>query len=90
MTGKQVRVKYISLLRGINVGGHRKIRMADLKVMYEGLGYRDVVTYIQSGNVVFTAAAQDTDGMAAALEKEIAQQLGEWVPVMVSNPQKNV
>jgi uncharacterized protein (DUF1697 family) len=44
---------YISILRGINVGGQRKILMADLKTLYENLGFKEVVTYIQSGNVIF-------------------------------------
>ena len=44
---------YIALLRGINVGGHRKIIMADLKSMLERIDLKDVATYIQSGNVVF-------------------------------------
>ena len=51
--------RYIALLRGINVGGHRKIKMVELKALFERLGFTDVVTYIQSGNVVFTA--QDSD-----------------------------
>jgi uncharacterized protein (DUF1697 family) len=41
---------YISMLRGINVGAHRKIRMADLKRLYEECGFKEIVTYIQSGN----------------------------------------
>ena len=44
---------YISLLRGINVAGQKKILMADLKALYEDLGFENVKTYIQSGNVVF-------------------------------------
>ncbi len=44
---------YIALLRGINVGGHKKLKMADLKLLFEELGFKKVHTYIQSGNVVF-------------------------------------
>lgn len=44
---------YISILRGINVGGQKKILMADLKKLYESLGFNDIQTYIQSGNVIF-------------------------------------
>lgn len=47
---------YISILRGINVSGQKKIIMKDLKVLYEKTGFEDVVTYIQSGNVLFNAA----------------------------------
>ena len=42
---------YISILRGINVSGKKKIKMADLKLLYQNLGFQDVQTYIQSGNV---------------------------------------
>lgn len=45
--------RYIALLRGINVGGNNIIRMSDLKASFEELGFSDVVTYIQSGNVLF-------------------------------------
>ena len=44
---------YISMLRGINVGGHKKVKMVELKNLYESLGFNDVKTYIQSGNIIF-------------------------------------
>lgn len=44
---------YIALLRGINVGGHKVIKMADLKRVFESIGLKQVKTYIQSGNIVF-------------------------------------
>ncbi len=44
---------FIALFRAINVGGHAVVKMADLKKMFENLGFSDVTTYIQSGNVVF-------------------------------------
>ena len=46
-------MKFVGFLRGINVGGHRKILMKDLKLMLENLGLKKVETYIQSGNFVF-------------------------------------
>lgn len=46
---------YISILRGINVSGQKKIIMKDLKALYEKVGFTDVITYIQSGNVLFNA-----------------------------------
>ena len=49
-----VMTTYIALLRGINVGGNRKIRMADLREIFAEAGCADVASYIQSGNVVFT------------------------------------
>lgn len=50
---------FVSLFRGINVGGHHQVRMGELKALHESLGLRDVLPYIQSGNVVFTS--DDTD-----------------------------
>lgn len=46
-------MRYLSLLRGINVSGQKKIKMADLQNLYEGIDMEDVTTYIQSGNVIF-------------------------------------
>ena len=45
---------YIALIRGINVGGHKQVKMAELKTKCESLGLRDVRTLLQSGNVVFS------------------------------------
>ena len=46
---------YLALLRGINVGGNNIIKMADLKACFEQMGFEDVSTYIQSGNVIFAS-----------------------------------
>jgi len=75
--------KWISLLRGINVGGSKRILMADLKKLYEDLGFSQVSTYIQSGNVLFTADEKKTGSqLSAAIEKAILKQLGFEVPVI--------
>lgn len=58
---------FISLFRGINVGGNHKVKMVDLKDLHEALGLKDVLPYIQSGNVVFKSDATDT----ALLQKQI-------------------
>ncbi len=50
---------YISILRGINVSGQKKIKMVDLKKLYENLGFKNVETYIQSGNVIFQSNEVD-------------------------------
>jgi uncharacterized protein (DUF1697 family) len=67
---------HIALLRGINVGGHNKVAMADLRQVVASLGHTDVATYIQSGNVVFTTEKRDTAVLATALERAIAETLG--------------
>ena len=50
---------YISILRGINVGGHRKIKMDDLKKMYADIKLKNAKSYVQSGNLVFQSAIKD-------------------------------
>lgn len=61
--------RYVALLRGINVGGHGIIKMADLKKLFESFGLTDVVTYIQSGNVLFRTEESDPARLALQLEK---------------------
>jgi uncharacterized protein (DUF1697 family) len=74
---------YAALLRGINVGGHRKVPMADLRALLTKLGHGDVRTYLQSGNAVFTSAAGDEEALAAQLEQAIAEHFGFTVDVLV-------
>ena len=73
---------YIGLLRGINVGGHNKIPMSELRSLCGEIGWSNVQTYIQSGNLVFTAT-----GKPAALELElqsaIERRLGFSVPIII-------
>jgi uncharacterized protein (DUF1697 family) len=69
-------VTWIALLRGINVGKAKRIAMADLRSVVEGLGYGDVRTLLNSGNVVFTAPSKLKGDPAPRIEKAIAAQLG--------------
>ena len=64
----------VSLLRAVNVGGHAVIKMADLKALYESLKFRDVQTYIQSGNVVFRSEAGDLKAIAARIQRGIEKR----------------
>jgi uncharacterized protein (DUF1697 family) len=75
--------RYLALLRGINVGGHNKVAMADLRQIAADLGYTDVSTYIQSGNLLFAADGDDAAKHAAALERRIAERLGVRPVVVV-------
>ena len=75
--------KYIALLRGINVSGKKKILMKDLKQLMEKLGYKDVVTYIQSGNVVFNTSSGNTKTLENEITKGIEEEFGYEVPVVV-------
>lgn len=75
---------HVALLRGINVGGRNRLAMADLRQLLTSLGHTGVSTYIQSGNVVFTAAGVGaTAELAAELERAIADRLGVAPRVVV-------
>lgn len=76
-------MKHIALLRGINVGGQKKIKMADLKALFVGLGHTDVVTYIQSGNVVFEPGNPVGADLTATIATEIEKVFGWAVPVVI-------
>ena len=73
--------RYVALLRGINVGGRAKVPMAGLRATCESVGCTDVLTYIQSGNVVLTSPLEPAE-LRATLEAAIAEQLGV-APVVV-------
>jgi uncharacterized protein (DUF1697 family) len=74
---------YAALLRGINVGGAKKVPMAELRALLEGLGYGGVRTYLQSGNAVFTADHGDEEALAAELAAAIEKHFGFTVGVLV-------
>jgi uncharacterized protein (DUF1697 family) len=75
---------HVALLRGINLGGKNKVAMADLRALVAELGHTDVVTYIQSGNVLFTAPPDaDPVAVARAMTEAIASTLGVTAPVVV-------
>ena len=74
---------YIALLRGINVGTAKRIAMADLRALVEGMGFGDVRTLLNSGNVVFTAAKSAAAGAAVRIQEAIASRLGIAANVVV-------
>ncbi len=75
---------YIALLRGINVGGHKKILMADLRLLLESLGFKDVQTYIQSGNVIFRSHSEaSAKECSENISEAIKKKYGFKVPVLV-------
>ncbi|QEV22597.1 DUF1697 domain-containing protein [Streptomyces alboniger] len=75
--------RYAALLRGINVSGHKKVPMAQLRALLEGLGHGGVQTYLQSGNAVFTAERGDEESLAAQLRTAIEEHFGFAVDVLV-------
>jgi uncharacterized protein (DUF1697 family) len=76
---------YVALLRAVNIGG-TKIAMGDLRALVASLGYEDVTTYIQSGNVVFRSRSGDPAKIGDAIEAQIARRLELDVPVLVRTP----
>ena len=65
---------YLALLRGINVGGNNIIKMVDLKACFESMGLTDVVTYIQSGNVIFKSAEKDKAKLTTKIEAGLTER----------------
>jgi uncharacterized protein (DUF1697 family) len=73
---------YISMLRGINVGGHKRIKMDKLRASFEALGFEQVKTYIQSGNVVFKTKKTSTSVLSRKIEEKILSDFGFSVSVI--------
>jgi len=74
---------HVALLRGINVGGRNRVSMEDLREVVTALGHGEVSTYIQSGNVLFTAAGEHSDALAGGIEQAIARALNVSPQVVV-------
>lgn len=76
-------MRYVALLRGINVGGTSLIRMAELRDCISGLGHEEVATYIASGNVLFRTAERDARRLESQLEQAIEDRFGLQVRTVV-------
>ena len=74
---------YISLLHGINVGGQRRIRMEELRALYESLNFNNVSTYLQSGNVIFDSHKSSISGLTNTIETAIEQTFGFSVTTLI-------
>ena len=74
---------HLALLRGINVSGHKIINMGALKKALEGIGYTNVVTYIQSGNVFVDTDEESLSKVGFLIKQEIFKEFGHDVPVIV-------
>ncbi len=78
-------MKYVALLRGINVGGNNKVPMADLKACLEDAGLESVRTYIQSGNVILQSSEKDETKLTQKIERAIEKAFGFPVVVALFN-----
>jgi uncharacterized protein (DUF1697 family) len=75
-------VRQVALLRAVNLASKRRVGMAELRGLVEGLGYRDVVTVLQSGNLVFASDKPPT-AVTAELEATLRDELGLDIPILV-------
>ena len=74
---------YVALLRGINVGGKTRVEMTKLKTTFEHLGFEDVKTYINSGNVIFSSSSNNQKSLTTKIEAEIEKDFRFKVPVIL-------
>lgn len=76
-------IKYVAFLRAINVGGKNLIKMGELKKIFESLGFKNVVTYIQSGNVMFESSTADENVLVKKIESLLHKNLSDDVLVFI-------
>ncbi len=74
---------YVAMLRGINVGGQKIVKMENLRSSFEALGFRRVRTYVQSGNVIFEASKTSPDHLSKNIEEKILRDYGFSVPLVL-------
>lgn len=79
-------MRYIALLRGINVGGHAKVGMGDVREVLRSLGHVNIMTYLQSGNALFDSEARDPAQLARGIESGLAAAAGLAITVMIRTP----
>ena len=75
--------RYVALLRSVNVAGHGRLAMADLRASFDALGYEDVRTYIQTGNVLFTSSPKSEKAVVSAIETQLASDFGDSPAVLL-------
>jgi uncharacterized protein (DUF1697 family) len=89
--------RQIALLRGVNVGGNKRVEMARLRALMEELGYRDVRTYVNSGNVVFSGPRRSEEHLESAIENTfgfhvpvVLRSRDELADVLAANPLREI
>ncbi len=74
---------YIAFLRGINVGGHHKVPMADLKIEFEKLGFENVLTLLNSGNIIFDGPKEKTSKLEQKISTHLEKFFGFHIPTIL-------
>ena len=77
--------RYVALLRSVNIGGYGRINMNDLRASFEKLGSADVITYIQTGNVLFSTPSKSEPKIVGAIEERLDEDFGESPAVILRN-----
>ena len=75
--------RHVALLRSVNVAGHGRLAMDELRASFDALGYTGVATYIQTGNVLFSTGSKSEAKIAAAIEERLAEDFGDAPAVLV-------
>ena len=83
MKSKKVKEKHVAFLRGINVGGHHKVPMAELRKEMKKLNFENVVTLLNSGNIVFDAVDDDLESLEKAISEHLERTFGFPVPTII-------
>jgi uncharacterized protein (DUF1697 family) len=77
------KVRYVVLLRGINVGGNNIIKMIELKKLFEEMGFENVITYIQSGNIIFDDSGNDKTILREKIEHTLSEKFGNMIKIII-------
>lgn len=83
MDSQKVTKRYVAFLRGINVGGHHKVPMADLKELMAALQFSNIVTILNSGNIIFDANADNPENLQTTIAENLEKTFGFPVPTIV-------
>ena len=82
-------MKYVALLRGINVGKSVQVPMKKLKLLLEEIGYTNIVTYLNSGNVVFNSS-ENKDHITKIIEKKLKDEFGQYIPTLIKTSKEMI
>ncbi len=80
--------EYAAFLRGVNIGGRNKISMKDLKRLFIDLGFSNVSTVLNSGNVCFSSSCLDRKELSSRIRERIQEETGAWIPVYVAEAEQ--
>ena len=83
-------MNYIALLRGINAGKERRVEMKKLKACFESLGYKNVSTYINSGNVIFESTGSDQKNIRKVVEAGLRKEFGFDIPALIKTQKEMI